>query len=65
MSAPKRIRPSTRLAAVEGVRGFRLVVTPGRGESYGVWLEETYGETGTIITAPVTHGHPAADRPRR
>lgn len=54
MSAPKRIRPSTHLAAVEGVRGFRLVVTPGRGESYGVWLEETYGETGTIITAPVS-----------
>lgn len=58
MTAPKRIRPSARLAAVEGVRGFRLVVTPGRGESYGVALAETYGETGTIITTPVTTATP-------
>ena len=54
MNAPRRIRPSARLAAVEGVRGFRLVVTPARGESYGVSLEETYGETGSVITSPVT-----------
>lgn len=53
MTSPRRIRPSARLTAVEGVRGFRLVVKPSRGETYGVSLEETYGETGTIITAPV------------
>lgn len=53
MTASRRIRPAARLTAVEGVRGFRLVVVPGRGESFGVSLEETYGETGTIITAPV------------
>lgn len=53
MSAPRRIRPNARLAAVEGVRGFRLVVTHGRGESYGVVLEETYGNIGSIITSPV------------
>jgi hypothetical protein len=58
VSTPKRIRPSARLAAVEGVRGFRLLVAPGRGESYGVSLEETYGETGTVITAPVTAATP-------
>lgn len=54
MTARQRVLPAARLVAVEGVRGFRLVVTPGRGESYGVALEETYGETGTIISAPVT-----------
>jgi hypothetical protein len=54
VTTPKRIRTAARLAAVEGVRGFRLVVEPGRGESYGVSLEETYGETGTVIAAPVT-----------
>jgi hypothetical protein len=58
VTAPDRIRPTMRVAAVEGVRGFRLVVTPGRGESYGVSLEETYGVTGTIITAPVTTATP-------
>lgn len=58
MSAQRRVRPSAHLAVVEGVRGFRLVVTPGRGESYGVSLEETYGETGSIITAPVTAATP-------
>lgn len=58
MSAAKRIRPSAHLAPVEGVRGFRLVVTPGRGETYGVTLEETYGENGGTIAAPVSVATP-------
>ena len=58
MTVPKRIHAAAHLAAVEGVRGFRLVVKPGRGESYGVSLEETYGETGTIVTARVTTATP-------
>lgn len=59
MSAVKRIRPASQLALVEGVRGFRLVVTPGRGETFGVTLEETYGENGGTITVPVTTATPA------
>ena len=55
MNEARRIRPTPHLSAVEGVRGFRLLVTPGRGDSYGVALEETYGDTGTVITAPVTN----------
>ncbi|MBU1800852.1 MAG: hypothetical protein KKA97_01125 [Actinobacteria bacterium] len=58
MTEPKLIRPSARLAAVEGVRGFRLVVSPGRAESFGVSLDETYGDTGAVITAPVTVATP-------
>ena len=59
MSAVKRIRPASHLALVEGVRGFRLVVTPGRGETFGVTLEETYyGENGSTITAPVSTASP-------
>lgn len=58
MSAVKRIRPASHLALVEGVRGFRLVVTPGRGETFGVTLEETYGESGGAITAPVITATP-------
>lgn len=54
MSAIKRARPASHLGLVEGVRGFRLIVTPGRGETFGVMLEETYGENGGTITAPVS-----------
>ncbi|KDA05278.1 hypothetical protein DC31_17195 [Microbacterium sp. CH12i] len=54
MSAVKRVRPARHLALVEGVRGFRLIVTAGRGETFGVTLEETYGESGGAIAAPVT-----------
>lgn len=58
MSAVKRIRPASHLALVEGVRGFRLVVTPSRGEAFGVTLEESYGENGSAITAPVSTATP-------
>ncbi|MFG1827147.1 hypothetical protein ACGFIJ_32105 [Microbispora bryophytorum] len=47
--------PSRGLAAVTGVRGFRLIVQPGRGETYGLTIEETYGEAGSVLaTAVVT-----------
>ncbi|MEU5216506.1 hypothetical protein AB0G79_09915 [Streptomyces sp. NPDC020807] len=47
--------PSRRLAAVAGVRGFRLIVKPGRGETYGLTIEEAYGEVGSVFaTAVVT-----------
>ena len=59
MSAVKRIRPASHLSLVEGVRGFRLVVTPGRGEAFGVTLEESCGENGGAITAPVSTATPA------
>ena len=58
MGSVKSIRPASRLALVEGVRGFRLVVTRGRGETFGVTLEETYGESGGTITAPVSTATP-------
>lgn len=54
MSAVKRIRPASRLAIVEGVRGFRITVTPGRNETFGVTLEETYGDNGGTISTPVS-----------
>lgn len=59
MSAVKKLRPASHLSLVEGVRGFRLVVTPGRGETFGVTLEESYGDNGNSITAPVIATTPA------
>ena len=58
MSAVKRIRPASHLALVEGVRGFRLLVTAGRGETFGATLEETYGENGGTISAAVSTATP-------
>ncbi|MEU8476387.1 DUF7680 family protein [Streptomyces hygroscopicus] len=57
MTTPQRAMtvPSRRLAAVAGARGFRLIVKPGRGETYGLTVEETYGEVGSALaTAVVT-----------
>src|SRR5690625_731684 len=65
MSAVKRIRPASHLVLVEGVRGFRLVVRPGRGEAFGVALEESYGECGGAITAPVCTATPNRAHPPR
>ncbi|WP_411129793.1 hypothetical protein [Streptomyces sp. x-19] len=57
MTVPARAMavPRRRLDAVNGVRGFRLIVKPGRGETYGLTIEETYGEVGSVLaTAVVT-----------
>lgn len=59
MSAVKRIDTVPLRSLVEGVRGFQLVVAPGRGETFGVKLEETYGYNGSTITAPVSTVTPA------
>lgn len=55
MTAPQHARlvPSRRLAAVDGVRGFRLIVKPGRGETYGLTIEETYGDVASILATAV------------
>jgi hypothetical protein len=45
--------PSRRLAAVNGARGFRLIVKPGRGETYGLTIEETYGEANSALATVV------------
>ncbi|MCZ1002043.1 hypothetical protein O1M63_34885 [Streptomyces mirabilis] len=53
-SSPRAITvPRRRFAAVEGVRGFRLIVKPGRGETYGLSIEETYGEIASVFATAV------------
>ncbi|NJP26799.1 hypothetical protein FLW53_21920 [Microbispora sp. SCL1-1] len=39
--------------AVDSARAFRITVVPGRGDTYGVLLEETYGENGHTLAARV------------
>jgi hypothetical protein len=59
MSTVRRIRQASHLALVEGVRGFRILVTRGRGDTFGVTLEETYGENGGTISTTVSTATPA------
>lgn len=47
-----------RLAVVDSPRAFRITVTPGRGETYGITLDETYGENGHTLAAQVTTATP-------
>ncbi|MGK9270712.1 hypothetical protein KXR83_06880 [Williamsia muralis] len=51
-----RIRP---LTAVGATRAFRITVVPGKNDSYGLVLEETYGEAGNALAAPVVATTPA------
>lgn len=44
---------SRRLTAITGVRGFRLIVKPGRGETYGLTVEETFGEAASVFATTV------------
>ncbi|MFF4254999.1 hypothetical protein ACFY1L_27705 [Streptomyces sp. NPDC001663] len=57
MTMPQRATavPSRRLAAVAGVRGFRLIVKAGRGETYGLTVEETFGEAASVFATPVVN----------
>lgn len=44
-----------RAAAVDSARAFRLTILPANNETYGLALEETYGENGhTLANAVVT-----------
>lgn len=47
------VRPGA-LASVSDTRAFRITVTPGRGDTFGITLEETYGDTDTRLSARVT-----------
>lgn len=54
----RRTTSQRRLASVDSPRAFRITLTPGRGETYGLELEETYGENGHTLAAQVTAATP-------
>lgn len=60
MTQPRRlISAKNRLHAVDSPRGFRILVTQGRGETYGITLDETYGDNGGTIAANIVRATPA------
>ena len=56
---PKRTPRSRHLTAVAATRAFRITVVPGRSDTYGIVLDETYGEGDNTLTARVTSSTPA------
>lgn len=60
MSGPNRVAAARRpLAAVNGPRAFRILVSPGRADTFGITLEETYGDHSGALTARVAAVTPA------
>lgn len=56
LSTTTRIRP---LTAVGASRAFRITVVPGKNDSYGLLLEETYGDalaSRIVATTPTQTG---------
>lgn len=51
--SPSRKASPTRLAS-DTPRAFRISVVPGRGDRFGLRLEESYDGGGRTLTAPVT-----------
>jgi hypothetical protein len=47
------------LSVVERLRAFQLTIHPGRGDTYGVSLDETYGDNNDTPATPVIATGPA------
>ncbi|MGR3869786.1 DUF7680 family protein [Streptomyces graminifolii] len=60
MTSTRRSVQSLRrpLTAVSDTRAFRITITPGRGDTYGVVLEETYGEAGGGLATNIATATP-------
>ncbi|NKR29285.1 hypothetical protein GS504_28355 [Rhodococcus hoagii] len=52
-------RTPRHLNAVAAARAFRITVVPGRADTYGIVLDETYGDGGNTLTSRVTATTPA------
>jgi hypothetical protein len=51
--AARGVRPRPTLSSVDMSRAFRVTIHPGRGDTYGISLDETYGDSGRILATPV------------
>ncbi len=57
--ATRTARPRPTLSVVDTSRAFRLTIHPGKGDTYGISLDETYGDSGRTLAAPVITTPPA------
>jgi hypothetical protein len=51
--ATRTARPRPTLSVVDTSRAFRLTIHPGEGDTYGISLDETYGDSGRTLATPV------------
>lgn len=60
MTQPTNVRrPQLRsIPQAEGTRAFRIIITRARGDTYGVTLEETYGENGHTLASKIAEARP-------
>lgn len=56
---PKRTPRTRTLAAISAPRAFRITVVPGRADTFGIVLDEAYGDGDNILTTRVTAATPA------
>lgn len=59
LAAARAGRPRSSLSAVDTSRAFRLSIQPARGDTYGVSLDETYGDGGRVLATHVITTSPA------
>ena len=52
-------RPRSSLSSADTPRAFRLTIQPGKGDVYGVALDETYGDGERILSTHVSTTPPA------
>jgi hypothetical protein len=57
--AARTARPHPALSVVDTSRAFRLTIHPGKGDTYGISLDETYGDSGRTLATPVIRMSPA------
>jgi hypothetical protein len=57
--AVRASRPRSSLSSADTSRAFRLTIQPGRGDTYGVSLDETYGDGDRVLSAHVSTTPPA------
>ncbi|WP_168707289.1 DUF7680 family protein [Gordonia paraffinivorans] len=55
----KSIQRSRHLTAVAAMRAFRITVVPGRADTFGLALDETYGEGAGTLSTTVASVSPA------
>ena len=57
--AARGARPRPTPSAVDTSRAFRLTIHPGKSDTYGMSLDETYGDSGRTLATPVVTTAPA------
>lgn len=59
MSTTGHSRKPRMMTSLDAARAFRITVKPAKSDTFGLVLEETYGENGHVLATQVTTATPA------